>query len=39
MEVEHFSKGITALGGELAKCKLKEKQERLKEMNLIVKNL
>lgn len=39
MELEHLTKGITALGEEHAKRKLKEKQERLKELNMIVKQL
>lgn len=39
MEVSHLTDAITSLGQEHAKAKLREKQERLKEFNLIAKQL
>lgn len=39
MELEHLEKAVTQLGTEHAKEKLREKSERLKEFNLVAKQL
>ena len=39
MELKHLKDGLTGLGAEHSKAKLREKQERLKELNQIAKHL
>lgn len=39
MELTHLTEGLTGLGAEHSKLKLREKTERLKELNVIAKQL
>ena len=39
MEISHFQDALTEIGDQYSKAKLKENQERLRELNLVAKQL